>query len=415
MIRYTIFANEGGLACKRIIDSEEPSFLVTSREFNEMITNFTQRGYKVKINGNNLILSGNGESIVLRDYDSIKDNILLTKLKSDIETTVRRDGFIDVTRKKSLSGRINRAKSNAIALVAVGVVLLGTVLAGAQITSATSAGDPDINVETEIEKNKAKKDTIEISPVALAEQEQTTTVYYEMPPIEEVEIEENFMPVVAKSCTIEFPDNSKTERAKISRERYYATFEECAKLYGLDAEMLLGIGTQEWGINSNDIDTCVSIGLMQIKYSVWHDKDVTYYRLNENTGEFEKKSLKITDELLLDPYWNIHIGAIIVQNYLIYDKYNIPQAIQSNNQGIGAVDDIVSAYCSVTSKDFNAVRSDPTDIGWLDYRYLKAGDPKYLENVNMWLSDHTFTVTNVFTKEQVSFEFKNGLEKTQLY
>lgn len=427
MIKYTIFANEGGLACKRTTSKNGPvSYLVTTSEFNSTISTVLNGGYVVKIKGPDVLLQGEKEAILLRDYEKIKNNALLTSLNTHLEFTIKERGFIDVTAKENISKRTNRTKSNNLAshakVVALTVVVLGTIIVSA---AAVNFAARDNLIVPETPKIEYSTPTIALTEDKFIQEPAIILNETEETEIEEIEVEEipdqtssQEMTVYSQNAVdplqygyLEFEDKSNTKKAATARDLYYSTFEECAHLYGLDAELLLGMGTEERGIHSDKIDSQGGIGIMQIQYDIWIGKTVTYYKLNEATGQYEKGTIKVTDELLKDPVMNIHIGSMILQNYLIYAKYNIPQAIQSYNQGIGAVDRIVRAYCQVTGKDFAEVRATPTDLGWTDYRYLETkGNPKYLECVNRWLPNHTFTVTNVFTKEPVSFKYISTIE-----
>ena len=145
---------------------------------------------------------------------------------------------------------------------------------------------------------------------------------------------------------------------------------------------------------------------MQIQYNIWIGKDITYYELNENTGEYEKHTKKVTDDMLRGLDTNIQLGCMILQNCLIDSNYNIPVAIQMYNMGIGTMRNILRSYGTSLSK------ISPNDLGWLKYRRGHKGDPSYLENVNSWAEDSSYTVINVETGEQVSIEFTNETRKT---
>ena len=72
--------------------------------------------------------------------------------------------------------------------------------------------------------------------------------------------------------------------------------------------------------------------------------------------------------------------------------------------------DILDAYAADTGQTREDVLNNPEDTGWLNYRTMKKGDPEYIENVNKWIADNSFAVTNVETGESVKLEISN--EKT---
>ena len=208
------------------------------------------------------------------------------------------------------------------------------------------------------------------------------------------------------SVYLDFSDKSNTDKATTTKETYYSIIEKYSEKYGLDPNLVLCIATQERGIHSSSIDQGGGIGLMQIQYRVWINEEITYYELNKSTGEYEKQTIKITDDMLRNLDTNIKTGCIILQNCLIDSNYNIPVAIQMYNMGIGTMRNILRSYGSSLSK------ISPDDLGWLKYRRGHKGDPSYLENVNSWAEISNYTVVNVKTGEQVSIEFTNENRKT---
>lgn len=425
--KYVIASNANGIFCKYTTRKGDYAFIEKRREFENFCRNFIEKGYTIKIKDENVLLKGPEELIIIKNYEMIKHDTILSLLSSDIDKTATTKGFIDVSKRDSLSQTPNRIKSNEYSIKAAAAVLTLIFVSSAAIAIESSVKISTLNQEREpiepttpiyeevVMPRILRVQNTESTPSLdnlVAEQNQDEEKIEDLEPTEVDSIEHFSYEEDIDDGFLEFGDESETPKAIKTRELYYDTFEICARDYGLDAEMLLGVATQERGIHSPIEDPNGGIGIMQVQYDVWNDKDITYYKLNKETGNFDQHTLHITDELLKDPTTNIHIGAMILQNYLIYTKYNLPQAIQSYNQGNGAVDNIVSSYCQVTGKDFKEVRYDPEDLGWLDYRYLEPGDPLYLENVNKWLSEHTFTVINVFTGEEVIYRFTNEKDIT---
>ncbi len=187
-------------------------------------------------------------------------------------------------------------------------------------------------------------------------------------------------------------------------------FLECAKLYGLDADLLCSICVEETRGNFNVTNKKSGAhGLMQIMPDVWANQTVSYYKLNEASGQFELHSLHITPKMLKDPVWSVHIGSIILQTCLISKNYNIPLAIQSYNQGTGATTKILKKYCRAYNKDYESVINNPSDIGWIEYAHKQEN--AYAIRINKWSDKHTFTVINVKTNEPVSFRYINEKPK----
>jgi soluble lytic murein transglycosylase len=220
-----------------------------------------------------------------------------------------------------------------------------------------------------------------------------------------------------KKVMLEFDDLSETDKALFAKENYYNTMVKYASKYGLDPNLVLSIATQERGVHSDMIDNGGAIGLMQMQYSIWAGKPITYYELNSETGNYERHRIDcITDDMLKDEEWNINLGCMYLQECMITSKYNIPLAIQMYNMGCVSIDNIVKMYANDSGKSASDIYNNPEDIGWLNYRDTQKGDPNYLEHVNDWADSNSFNVVNVFTGEKVSMSFdslnnSNGMAK----
>ena len=237
------------------------------------------------------------------------------------------------------------------------------------------------------------------------ETEEQTEVNVSTQSINDVQMqpEVNTMP----SMHLEFGDLSETDKAVKAKTLYYEIIKKYSHKYGLDPNLVLGMATQERGVHSNEIDAGGGIGLMQVQYSVWVNNSVNYYELNDDTGEYEKKTMTITDEKLRDVETNIQIGCIILQDCLLNSHYNIPIAVQMYNVGIGEIYKMLDKYRATNGLSRSDILDNPMDSGWLDYRISN-----YLEAINQWVYDNWFTVINVKTGEPVSINFTNDNEQS---
>lgn len=445
MNKYIIFANDGGLACEKRVDGQTVGFIETEDRFISLARSFIGSGYKIKIKNKDMALIRDSDMIILRDFFKIINHQLLRELARDIERTMSSNGYVDISKKDDLNKKANRQKSNSglpkiiktVGKVAVGVgsalILYNAI--SAHVNKPESQGvEPQIPTQNEQQEKSLPKetpqkdnatayisyqvenDTLENQiEVASQEETQTETTSYEYlnastEPITENSYEESLSDLPKEevpTAYLEFVNNSQTEKAKKAKELYMPYFEDCAERFGLDANLLLAMGTQERGVHSDVKESDGGIGLMQIQYDVWINKTVDYFEKNPETGKFEKKSITITDAMLKDVKSNIEVGSIILQIYLRISKYNIPVAIQMYNMGDGALKSILRTYGEVCGKTLDELFDSPTDLGWTEYRQLKNGDPIYLENVNQWAENPTFSVINLDTMETVSFAFTN--------
>ena len=393
MIKYVIYKNSGGLVC-HIKDSEgQESYIQSYSKFDAFLKVLNRSEYSVIINGKDIILKNNRRTVIVKNADITLNDKSLSELKDNIEDTINRKGFTNVSSKDGLNRKVTRKNKHVGKKVKIIVlIILGTLIA---INLAYFCKSDSLAC-----KNDSTKTITEIY-----DQDNNKTIgLAEKSVLPDIKDKEEDIEIF----TLDFEDLSDTDKAKNTKENYYDIIDKYAKKFGLDTNLVLGIATQERGAHSSKIDEGGGIGLMQIQYSVWINQTVSYYELNESTNTYEKKSITITDEMLKNVDTNVEIGCIILQNCLIYSDYNIPIAVQMNNMGYGTLKKILKEYADDRGLTEKEVLDNPEDSGWLDYRDEYSGDPDYLENINKWILDNEFTVTNVLTGEQVSIKFDNS-------
>lgn len=420
-MRYSLREVNGELALKSIDQSGNVTYIDGSRERTELINSLIKEGaYVVKRYSNSIVLSHKGVSLRIENFNETLNNVALVSLKEDVQTTIKTRGYIDKVAAQKVEHKPNRKRSNTIwgkvALMGSAATLMALIAGNSLVNLAqqrAQANGTTTEIEASVlesanvvEKNSIFDEVLATSqPEATPTVEQTETSSENESPVEEIDVapQQDAMPTGYLECA----NNYNADKAIYARETYGDLMSKYAKLYGLDEELLLAIGTQERGVHSTEKDAGGGLGLMQIQYSVWIGKTLTVQKLNEATGEFEPYNIHVTDEYLKSLEGNIEMGAAVLQTCLKYAKYNIPVAIQMYNQGSGSLEAIISQYCQATGKDYASVIADPEDLGWIPYCQAKAGDPNYLANVNQWAEDRAFTVINVKTYEEISYRFDN--------
>lgn len=181
---------------------------------------------------------------------------------------------------------------------------------------------------------------------------------------------------------INYIDNSKTSKAYKTKNEYGQTIKKYSDIYGLDFRLMTALATQERGVHSSVIDAGGAIGLMQIQYNVWSNKELTAY--NFQTDKYEK--IIVDPEKLSDVDYNIKVGCMIFQTCMRDMDYNVLAGLQCYNMGIGNMNKILNNYALDTNKTKEEILKNQKDCGWLDYRnIISVGDQKYIENVLGWL------------------------------
>ena len=161
-----------------------------------------------------------------------------------------------------------------------------------------------------------------------------------------------------------------------TKNNYYDLIEKYATMYGVDPDIICAIATQERGEHSREISPGGGLGLMQIQVSVWngHSLKVHNYITNEDeTITFNTDKLRNLED-------NIQAGCAIFQMCLDKMNGNYYAALTCYNQGEGATRSTLKSYSYSCGNSVDYILAS-NDLGWLEYRADKGGDPHYLENV----------------------------------
>lgn len=189
--------------------------------------------------------------------------------------------------------------------------------------------------------------------------------------------------------------------------------------YGVDPNIIAAICMQESSLEhercspGGDRYSGYGVGLMQLESP--SGQEIQAY--NYNTGMTD--TLYITMDNACNIEKNIQIGCMIFQNSIINNKGNICLAIQSHNYGQGMLDSVLSRYSSEKGIGIDDIKSNCSDIGWLDYvldahynpsKYIDGwqesqyGDGEYLYHV---LRYNTSDVANYkYSDQDVAINLK---------
>ena len=410
-----IFGKDGKNVSCLIKDSEMGSGYV---DYTDILRNIQRSRYIVKIKDADLLLQTSNVKYVFKDYKRILAHPDFYLLMKDIERTIEREGFIDLSEKGDINptpkrdSKSNNGQIKRISLLTLTMAVLLNVFAYALSNENIKATEtPDVAIVQEQVMQEFERKVQNQSSLAANVIYDADTNSVNIPE----EIPDEIVEEIKKEVTtvnLEFDELSSTDKAVYAKEQYYDLISKYAADFGLDANLMLGIATEERGVHSSSIDDGGGLGLMQIQYDVWIGHEMTYYRLNPETGEFVRGTVKITDERMKNLETNIETGCMIFQECLRNSKYNLSVAIQMYNMGYGTMQKILGAYANAKGITIEDILNNPSDLGWLDYRAPYAGDPKYLERVNMWVLENEFTVINSDTLETVSIAFTNANEES---
>ena len=326
-----------------------------------------------------------GRVIQLFDSENIKSCGYLKEYFNQISK-------FDIEKKKRLASKVTRKnKHSGKRIIATGLVLLSLGLVTIYGTSVKTTKN-EINPKPTISIEATAPTPTEAPLQNLWTEPTINTPTIEVKPIQPEFIPETTIPEVKEEESIEdsnylyieYNDRSNYEKVIKTRNLYGDLIQKYATMYGLDANLMIALATQERGIHSTEMDRGGATGLMQIQNSVWVGNSITAY--NFETGQ--RETIKVTKERLADCETNIQIGCMIFQDMLRLNNYNILMALQSYNMGSGGVSIAVSSYAESIGCTRQDIVNDPNDCGWIYHRDLiNFGDQKYIEHVLSYIGN----------------------------
>lgn len=221
----------------------------------------------------------------------------------------------------------------------------------------------EIEIPDDKENNSFLENELEETVIEVNENKEVKEEKVNITPLEFKKIKNEYN----YEINLNYEDKRGDEKYNNVINNYLPLIEKYSKRYGLDPKVIVAIASQERGFHSSEIDPGGGIGLMQIQYNVWADKDVTAYNFEKQ----EYETLHIDSEQLGDLEYNIERGCAIFAHYLEKADYNLLCAIFGYNKGI----------YGVTSAAYN-IMTNPEDLSWIEEaRNVPNGDDYYLEHV----------------------------------
>lgn len=174
-----------------------------------------------------------------------------------------------------------------------------------------------------------------------------------------------------------YEDQSKSDKAIFTKNRYGELIEKYAKKCGIDPNIILGIAVTESGNHEYGLTHGSMGGLMQIEISYWDGKELDYYDFDDNSYH----TIKITRDAIQNVENNIFIGCVMCQNELV-THHSIPASVMAYNQGDSNMNKIFNETSRNTGVSTLEMRNNSEHLEWLDYTYASnAGDKDYVSHV----------------------------------
>ena len=180
-----------------------------------------------------------------------------------------------------------------------------------------------------------------------------------------------------------------------------------AKMYGLDPELVMAIGTLERGVHSTEVDYNGGLGLFQIQVAgpwSWIGEKVRAY--NILSGEYDE--IIIDEDNVRDISNNIQVGCMILQNELVSANYNVAIAVTAYNYGSVNMNTVLRVCSTNTGIPMSELKQLANTSCWLDYRdCISGGDSTYLEDVFKYVEPNTILSFTKSNGEEVRIAYMN--------
>lgn len=105
MIKYKFLNTANGMTCNKYQDGKKSK--LNANEITNLVTNYINNGYRIIINGDNLVLKRATDRIVITNYDKLASNELLAPLYEDASKKCSSEGFVRVVSEE----KYNKPKS----------------------------------------------------------------------------------------------------------------------------------------------------------------------------------------------------------------------------------------------------------------------------------------------------------------
>ncbi len=310
-----------------------------------------------------------GEIRIVKDARNIINDYYNLKRKKENKKKLKIYNNIDekmvVSRKQPTIG-----KKVAAIMLASTIALT----AGAPLSKSLSKG------------NKDDKDIVEGKYVISQDYEPENIYDY----VEEYEYPDKTteIKIMTSEDTFHYAYEDRTSSENIDTvNQYDDIFQKYAKMYGLDARLLKAIACQESGGNHYDnLGNGPAEGIMQIEKAVHVGETISAYNFDTKENDY----FTITDENLRDIDFNIRVGAMELRNAMESFNYNIPQATQAYNFGVGGMNQTLAICSRNIGRPQEELEKTPTNNSWLNFREaLNMGDPEYVEHTFSYLPNNT--------------------------
>ena len=346
---------------------------------------------KVKVIGKDINFNASDVDVTIKDYDNVKNYPLFEVLKVKLNRVYRQE--------KLKKTKLNRLKLGTTAvLLSAGIAATSLLKENAKGVNFSTIDNTDsLIIETSFDEEEEENDLF------LEEEE---------PIIENVSLNEMLEKTYQFEINLTYDDRSDSPKLNTCKEKYGDLITKYSNMYGLDANLMIALATQESGIHDPTNRKSGAVGLMQIEESVWKNKEIKVYNYETKCDE----TFKITEDTMTNLETNIKIGCMIMRQQMDFMRNNPIAALQSYNMGYGNMDYILKSYAKDCGKSKKDILDDYYDFGYITNDYyrnmINVGDSKYVEHVLSYLGDNP--TISMYINDDTKLEININREKTSI-
>ena len=349
--------------------------LITPDKLNDLVKSILNSEIKNFINyqDNNLIIVFRGGSLVLKDY---KRFFKLNKFKAI------KDKY-DMSTKRN--AKVIKHKGNGKVIVLTSAMII-SLLTGAILNKSNNkvSNDKGFNIEKITDDDLAK---IQVNKS------------------NKINNDKDNLKSNAQVVNVSYVDNTNSDKLINAENNYSEIINKYAQKYGLDANLILAMCTQERGQHSSAVDTGGGLGLMQIQVSQHPDgstiKTTTFD--NNNKPHNSEFTFYEDDYKYLDG--NVKAGCALLRSYLNEFDGNIIAALYAYNAGNTNVRNAIREYANNNNESYKNVLSEINNYDW--NKYIGYDDNDYLSLVMQYYLDNSIKYFAIDDNNAVNYVICN--------
>ena len=204
---------------------------------------------------------------------------------------------------------------------------------------------------------------------------------------------------------VSYIDNTNSDKLINAENNYSEIINKYAHKYGLDANLILAMCTQERGQHSNEVDAGGGLGLMQIQVSQHPDGSAIKTTTFDNNNLPHDSEFTFYEDNYKNLDGNVEAGCALLRSYLNEFNGNIIAALYAYNAGNSNVRNAIREYANNNRVSYENVLSDINNYGW--NKYIGYDNNDYLSLVMQYYLDNSIKYFAIDDNNAVNYVICN--------